>query len=975
VSPVCAEGSLKKSFFAFSLLLLFCAAPAFAKFDPAFTWTTLETSHFLIHFHQDEEEIAKRTAVIAEDVHDRLVPLIKWDPKGRTHLVLVDSMDDSNGITTPFPYNQITLFITRPVGEPGFGTVAYDEWMRLLITHEYTHILHLDMVHGVPDALQYVFGRLYFPNLFEPIWVIEGLAVYEETEQTSGGRGRSPGADMIIRMASLEGPFPTLDQMSVFPDSWPSGQVPYLFGGSFTRYIAERYGRDKLAEFTEVYSGRALPFLVESSSRKALHRSFDDLWFEWKANLREQYRKQEQEVRSKGLTESTALTTKGYYTLAPAVSPDGSRIAYAVSNADEYPGIYVMNADGTHDRKLVDNTTSSTSSGESIAWSPNGDGIYYTKLEISRNADLYNDIYYYDLKRNREMRVTRGLRARDPYPSPDGRKLLCVVNKLGRTRIAALEGWRDRSDPLGEHDLTWLTAESEIQYETPRYSPDGSMIVTGAWQPGGYKDIWILDDQGTRIEELMHDRAIDGGAAWSPDGSIVYFTSDRTGIFNLYAYERAAKRLFRITNVLGGAFAPTVSPGGNKLIFTSYSARGYDLAVLPVDPAALVPAEPYRDTYPVLAYADKPVETTRTSYNPLPALVPRFWLPWYGYSEASKDLWGFLTFGQDAVERHSYILTGLYSPTTYRTWYSFAYTYDGLYPTVQVAASDLDKTFASLLDDPAGTADYVQRERTLDAALVFPLLKIRSQHALTVGYRRKELSALTSLPPWPGYSGPVPAEGILASVRVSYQFNNAHQYAFSISPENGRTVQLGYEKLDRSLGSDFTVSKYTVDWHEYIDFPWEHHVLLARVFGGTSHGDVIPQRAFQLGGDNPGNTTIPVDDEVVYLRGYPLNAFRGQKAALAGLEYRFPVRNIESGYSTTPIFLRRIHGAVFAEAGNAWDGSFRSSDFKRAIGGELRLDTTLAYYLPITFRLVVAKGLDENGESVVYISLWLPALL
>ncbi len=958
------------------LVLLLPASSALAKFDPAFTWTTLETPHFLIHYHQGEEELAKRAAVIAEDVHDRLVPRIKWDPTGPTHIVLVDATDDSNGLTTPFPYRHITLYITAPAGGPGFGTTAYDDWMRLLITHEYTHILHLDMVHDLPDYLQYVFGRLYFPNLFEPIWMIEGLAVYEETEQTSGGRGRSPGSDMVLRMAALEGPFPTLDKMSVFPDSWPSGQVPYLFGASFSRYIADRYGRDKLAEISTVYSGRAVPFLVESTANKVLYNSYAGLWFEWEADLRARYRKQEQEISAQGLTQSTALTNKGYYTVAPAFSPDGSRIAYAVSNADEFPGIYLMDADGTHSRKLVENTTSSTSSGDSIAWSPDGSGIYYTKLEIVRNTDLYNDIYFYNLKKDREVRVTRGLRARDPFPSPDGTRLLFVVNRLGGTRLATLELRRPQRGPAREQDVVWLTEDSDIQYETPRYSPDGGMIVVGVWQPGGFRDIWILDSAGRKTEELMHDRALDLGAVWSADGTTIYFASDRSGVFNLYAFDRSTKELLRVTNVVGGAFTPAVSPDGKTILFSSYSARGYDLSQQPSDRSSWKQAGPFTDPYPAVAYVNKPVDEMKTRpYNPLPTLAPRFWLPWYGYSEASHDLWGFLTFGQDAVQRHTYVLSGLYSPTTERTWYSFAYAYDGFYPTIQVGASDLDKTFASLFTDPTGTADYVQRERTLDAALVFPLLKIPSQHVLTIGYRRKEVSALTSLRPWPGYSGPVPVEGVLASGRVTYLFNNAHEYPFSISPEGGRTIELGYEQLDRSLGSDFDVSKYTADWHEYITFPWKHHVLQARVFGGTSHGDVIPQRAFQLGGDNPGNTTIPVDDEIVYLRGYPVNAFRGMKAALASLEYRFPIRNLESGFNTAPIFLRRLHGAVFAEAGNAWDGSFRSSDFKRAVGGELRLDTTLSYYVPITFRLVVAKGLDDRGEMVTYISLWLPTLL
>jgi outer membrane translocation and assembly module TamA len=205
-------------------------------------------------------------------------------------------------------------------------------------------------------------------------------------------------------------------------------------------------------------------------------------------------------------------------------------------------------------------------------------------------------------------------------------------------------------------------------------------------------------------------------------------------------------------------------------------------------------------------------------------------------------------------------------------------------------------------------------------------------------------------------------------------FNSAQRYGYSISPEHGRTFELGYERFDKSLGSDFNITKYTADWHEYINFPWKHHVLLARAFGGAATGEVIPQGAFQLGGDNPGDTTIPVDSDSIYLRGYPINAFRGRKAALASLEYRFPIRNVETSWNSAPVFFRRLHGAVFAEAGNAWNDAFRSSEFKRAIGAELRLDTYLAYYVPITFRFVLATGLDDRGESLAYLSLWLPDL-
>ena len=134
------------------------------------------------------------------------------------------------------------------------------------------------MASRLPLALRSIFGRLYFPNAIQPEWLIEGLATFEETELTAGGRGRSPGSAMILRMAALEGPFPTLDQMAVLPDAWPAGQVPYLFGESFLRHLAERFGRDKVADLSRAYGGSPLPFLVESTGRAVLGEEYRDLW-------------------------------------------------------------------------------------------------------------------------------------------------------------------------------------------------------------------------------------------------------------------------------------------------------------------------------------------------------------------------------------------------------------------------------------------------------------------------------------------------------------------------------------------------------------------------------------------------------------------------------------------------------------------------------------------------------------------------
>jgi hypothetical protein len=965
-----------------SLLLIFYLPAGIAKTDPSFSWMTLTSPHFLVHYHQGEEALAQRVVVLAEDVHARLVPRMKSQPHTPTNIVLVDALDDANGSSTPLPYNLITLYITQPFGASIFGAANYDDWMRLLITHEYTHIIQLDMLNGPSTVLNSIFGNLYFPNMFQPVWLIEGLAVYEETELTGGGRNRSPASDMVLRMAVLENNFPPISHAANYTEKWPDGDVPYLFGGGFISFIAKKYGREKLAGLSIDYSGRWWPFLVNSTAYRVLGSDYNELWDEWKTTLASRYAADKQKVLAQGLSASRALTPNvfnkgGYENLAPAISPDGRQIAYFVQNADEHPAIHLMSIDGSTDRKLVNNINLSA---PDIAWGADGKGLYFTKIEVVRNTDFYNDIYYYDLERGKEIRLTKNLRARDPAPSPDGSKLVFVTNRLGKTRLATISllpepksFWPGTRRAARAEDIHWLTEDSEYQFETPRYSPDGQKIVVGVRLPDGYKDIWILDSQGNKLEELMHDRAIDGGAVWSADGHSIYFSSDRSGIFNLYVYDLDHKQISQVSNVLGGAFMPSITPDGSMIAFANYTSRGFDIHVMGNQPLTRKAMDDYRDPYPLMKYDEKTVNAGQSSYNPLPTLAPRLWLPNSGYSSYSGTLVGLFTFGADAVERHSYTLSALYGPTKQRTWYDFNYLYDGWFPSLKFRALDIDMTYSNLLEQKAGFVaqnDYVERSRLLDVSLTFPLLKLDRQHALTLGYQRNSVSGLTQVPPWGGYDGVIPAQGRLASGRVDYLFNNAQKYGYSISPEDGRSIELGYEQIDNKIGSDFDLKKYSVDWIEYIDLPYQHHELMLRGYAGKSSGDVIAQRAFQLGGAGPGDMTINIDDNSVFLRGYPANKYRGQKVGLATMEYRFPIQNIEWGGGNTPFFFKRVHGAVFAEAGNAWDDAFNRNDVKRSVGAVANMDMTLGYFLPVTVRLGLYKALDDQRDKMVDISIW-----
>src|SRR6266487_1039656 len=173
--------------FAFRILFaLVLSTPAAAQ-DPSGHWPTLHTQHFRVHFRPDYRARAVEAAREAERAY-RLLSSELHVPRGIIDLTLSDDVDAANGFTTVFPSNRFTIFLTPPVTDPGLQN--YDSWERLVIVHELTHVFHLDRSRGLWGTLQSIFGRLpgFFPNQYQPSWVIEGLATYYESRFTTGGR-------------------------------------------------------------------------------------------------------------------------------------------------------------------------------------------------------------------------------------------------------------------------------------------------------------------------------------------------------------------------------------------------------------------------------------------------------------------------------------------------------------------------------------------------------------------------------------------------------------------------------------------------------------------------------------------------------------------------------------------------------------------------------------------------------------------
>jgi hypothetical protein len=153
--------------------------PASAASDPYLQWWTIETAHFRIHYYKGLERAAEKVAAVAEGVNERLSAAVGHELDDVTQIVLSDHTDDANGYADAFPYNAIHLWVTAPEDLSPLGD--YYDWLVELVTHEHTHVIHTDSVGGLPALVNRITGKWWLPNRAQPKWILEGLAVLEES--------------------------------------------------------------------------------------------------------------------------------------------------------------------------------------------------------------------------------------------------------------------------------------------------------------------------------------------------------------------------------------------------------------------------------------------------------------------------------------------------------------------------------------------------------------------------------------------------------------------------------------------------------------------------------------------------------------------------------------------------------------------------------------------------------------------------
>jgi Tol biopolymer transport system component len=336
--------------------------------------------------------------------------------------------------------------------------------------------------------------------------------------------------------------------------------------GTGVRQLTSGHGDDRDPRFSP--DGTRIAF----SSDRAFKGSYD-IWVV--------------DIASGNLTQWTSSVADEY---EPSWSPDGAEIAFVSGTGTDGTTIKAAKADAAP-RTLQ--TAPTGAHFNSPSWSPDGKKLAYIQFAQGKSQLMVSGV-----------RIGTG---DDAFPFfPDwlpGNRLLYTGD--GKIHVATLDDGRIQDIPFQatftlnrppyqhkKFDLDSSASKQILGIVSPALSPDGKRIVFEA-----LNQLWVMDI-GAKPRQLTNDKFYKEDPAWSPDGSQIAYSSDKSGSEDIYTITLATKSEKRLTNTpdeseVGAAW----SRDGKKLAYQDHAGATYllDLATgqsQKVIPPQFAPSKP-----------------------------------------------------------------------------------------------------------------------------------------------------------------------------------------------------------------------------------------------------------------------------------------------------------------------------------------------------------------------------------------------
>lgn len=1010
-------------FFLSLIFVLFISSAGFSQFTefhPELEWFTIKSKHADVHFHEGAERTAQTVAKIIDDVWDPICSLYGYEPD-RIHFIIKDIDDYSNGATYFFD-NKIEIWTSAL----DFDLRGTHNWLRNVISHEFTHMVQIQSAmksnRSIPafflQVLTYEDKRrpdiLYgFPNVVisyplaminVPAWFAEGTAQYMRKELNYDNWDSH--RDMILRSYALDNKMLTWNEMGVFGKTSLGNESVYNSGFALTKYIAQKYGEQKLADVTKAL-GKFWNFTIDAAFKDVLGKNGNEIYDEWSNFLKTDYRKRSEKVLN-NLVTGTQISKVGFGNFYPLYSKDKKKIYYISNKGFDYLSLSsLFEYDlATKTEKLIAPGVRST-----FSFTPDGDKIVYAKISED-NPNWYNvhDLFIYDLKSEKETRLTEDLRANQPSISHDGKNIVFLYQKDGTTNIGTvnLEGKNFKR-------LTFF--ENGEQVYNPKFSPDDSYIIFD-YSYGNTRDIAKVSSEGGNIDFVLSSGNDERNPTFDKNGNLIY-SSDETGIYNIYSLNLKTKDKKQLTNVIGGAFMADIAEDGD-LIYSGYTSDGYKIfyitaeeqnKVIPGNNYIKLDNPPLEEDKPkgdidhfnlasLRNYDDKNfAPLNKEKYTGAFSRLTFFpYLRFDNYNTGNtffeKLKPGILVSSEDMLNRYSILAGGSINSRLERDLFlTFEYRNKlpllsslGLRPELSLELYSISRKVnadVTLGEDTIGTdvgynlfeVDFIIKHRLFSRDQNLQIRYMYSSYTAVLGsfpYTNHNTDQVELYPTtkdnyfngsnvevkytWksilPTKDEDINPAGFNIDLRYTYEFND-------FNDNNEYTDGGGYLK---PLYNHYNFHRVELLSALYLPV-FDSHTFNTSLRIGSILGPQMPDFFdFYLGG-------------LIGMKSYPFYAISGNEIAWLNFTYRFPLfRNIDTRIGH--LYLDKIFLSFSGDIGNAWNGNLsESGKFKKGIGTELRLQLNSYYLFPTSIFINASYGFDKvtriiNDQVINYGKEW-----
>ena len=925
---------------------------------PAVKWKQINTNNFRLLFPDSFEEKAQDMANLLEAVHAKeSVTMGGISPKKVT-FVFRNRYASSNGFATLGP-RRSEIYTMPPHNHTFLGT---NDWLNKVVIHEFRHIVQFSHSRrGWNKLFYYLFGENTVAAMAfaaAPSWFWEGDAVAIETAFTPSGRGRLPAFSQGFKANAVEGKKYNYNKQYLrsYKDFVPNH---YVLGGHFIPYLRRETKDPDVWEKISAHAFK-VPFFPFTFSR-GMKR-------ETGLSLRKNYEKMMSHLESDWSAETAAVEKSVFQRISkpnkaftnyrlPQILSDG-RLVVLKTGIDDIPGFCILDSLGRETKLHVPGPLNSSG-----MLSVNNDMLVWNEFRYDPRwrTESYSVIKTLNIRTGKVKTLTSDTRYSGASISEDGTRIATVL-----------------STPEYQHRVMLIDAQTGMvlkQFENDsndlfsyaRFGAGDDLVAIRSNSEG--KSIVQINALTGQITELTPGKQENMGQPFlSTD--YIFYSSDYSGIDNIYAIDRATLKHYQVTSSTYGAYSPVFDEHSGRLFYNDYDVNGMRVVSVVVDRrrwSAKEDVPVHHNTLfdAVIAQEGQEGFISRlpdenyqvTDYRKASGMInPHSWGPYVDTSLESLEIG---VFSKDVLST-----TSLYAGYSWDVFentgiFSTKLSYQGWYPIVDVEYEQGSRVLTRSLDDSTNV-DFTWKEKGLLAGVRIPLKLTRSRYHTSF-----EGGTYLGIREVSDFKNSIDGDGRIindthlfrdmadngylnwSSTYLSFSYLMKQGYR-DLKPKWGQYFRIAY---DNTLGAQFDGAQFAVRTRTYLPGLFRHHSLNG--FWAYQNKKFTNYKENYLFRNS------------VYLpRGLKVNTF--QHFYSMGVNYEMPV--LCPDWSVGPfLYMKRIRINFFGDYAYGFtslpDFKFFTNQSYYSTGAELRFDFNVMRFLPnIEMGVRYSYGFDQGDR-------------